>query len=124
MTVAVGILRQAREVLDGTHAVPAAQVSRVAAILGRQALEELIVERLAVLGAEMPGATTRSKLICLRGLDDPVAADRAVVAWDGLSRACHQHAYELSPAPGEIAYLLGLVEALLEPSAAGAASTG
>jgi hypothetical protein len=116
MTDAGDVLSQARGVLDGIHTVPAAQVSRVAAILARQALEELIVQRLAELGAQVPGATMRSKLVCLRGLDDRGVAESATIAWDGLSRACHLHAYELPPMPEEVGYLIGLVETLLEPS--------
>ncbi|WP_203453744.1 hypothetical protein [Jiangella aurantiaca] len=96
----------------------------MAAILARQALEELIVERLAQLGAQAPGATMRSKLVCLRGLGDDAAAESAMIAWDGLSRACHLHAYELMSTPEEVGYLIGLVEALLEPSEAGTSAAG
>lgn len=49
-------------------------------------------------------------------------ADRAEVAWAGLSLACYQHAYELAPISGEVAHLLDLVGNLLTSPASAPAS--
>jgi len=54
----------------------------------------------------------RSRLIVLEVLAAPSVSVPARAAWEGLSRACHRHAYELSPADAEIAALLGHVAAL------------
>jgi len=81
--------------------------SRIAAFLARQALEEIIELRCADLGAPAPWANTRSKLVILRSLDTEEAADRAAIAWNRLSVACHVHAFELQPSAAEIEYLCG-----------------
>jgi hypothetical protein len=100
------VLELARAVLDGRHAVPSSQLSRMAALLARQALEQAVD---VLCGPEMRRATMRSRLLYLRVLVGPQTADRASIAWSGLSQACHQHAYELTPTRGEVDYLMGLV---------------
>jgi hypothetical protein len=102
------VLELARAVLDGRHAASGSQ-SRMAALLARQALEETVD---VLCGPEMRRATMRSRLLYLRILVDHETADRAGVAWNGLSQVCHHHAYELAPTPGEVAYLMELVSAL------------
>ena len=87
--------------------------SRVAAFLARQALEEIIDQRCADLGAAAPWATARSRLLVLRSLDSAEAADGASVAWNRLSNACHVHAYELQPSVVEIQQLCIMVASLL-----------
>jgi hypothetical protein len=87
--------------------------SRLAAFLARQALEEIIDQRCANLGASAPSATARSRLLVLRSLDSAEAADSASVAWNRLSNACHVHAYELQPSTVEIQHLCGIVTSLL-----------
>ncbi len=86
---------------------------RMAAFLARQALEEIIAARCASLGAPMPGANARSRLIVLRALDTGDAADSAARAWSGLSNACHVHAFELQPSASEVQHLCGIVMSLL-----------
>jgi hypothetical protein len=61
----------------------------------------------------MPNAKGRSRLIVLRVLD-PVAGTHAGRAWDGLSRACHRHAFELPPAESEVRALMDDVRVVLE----------
>jgi hypothetical protein len=58
----------------------------------------------------------RSKLLIVRVLDTSEAADRAAVAWNRLSNACHLHAFELQPSTAEVEQLCGVVSELL-PSA-------
>jgi hypothetical protein len=52
----------------------------------------------------------------LRVLDESEFADAASVAWNGLSNACHHHAYELAPTVGEVRHLCRLVALLLPTS--------
>ena len=107
---AAELLAQAQQVLAtrGTGGLSA----RMAAFLARQALEEIVTQRCAGLGAPAPGANMRSKLLVLRALDDPAAADRAAVAWSRLSTACHLHAYEMQPSAAEVRHLCALVAAV------------
>ena len=58
--------------------------------------------------------TGRSQLILLRELGDPVIAGKARIAWDGLSRACHHHSYELQPTVGEVRGLVMAVKEIVE----------
>ncbi|GAB3504461.1 hypothetical protein [Amycolatopsis cihanbeyliensis] len=106
-------LEQARAALRGKHAIPARQVPRAAALLARQALEARGVEICCAHGAELRAATMRSRLVVLRKVAGDKAGDLAGVAWSGLSRSCHHHAYELSPTSGEVGYLIDNVAQLL-----------
>jgi hypothetical protein len=83
--------------------------SRMAAWLARSALEEGVVRRLRQLGHDTRHASMRSRLICLHVLDPDRATD-AEFAWQRLSGACHQHAFELAPTAHEVRALLTLVE--------------
>jgi hypothetical protein len=109
---AVELLGQAQRILAtrGTSGLS----SRMAAFLARRALEEIIDERCAHLKTPAPSATTRSKLLILRALDTTEAADRAAVAWNRLSNACHLHAYEMQPSTAEVEQLCGVVAGLLQ----------
>jgi len=44
-------------------------------------------------------------------------SDRARRVWDGLSRCCHLHAYELQPSAAEIRQLLAAMRRLDGPMA-------
>lgn len=97
------LLGYATGILDGTLHVPAAQQTRAAAHLARQALEEIVPELCDAVGAQLPPRTPmRSRLIILQALGSPDCARAARAAWTGLSRACHRHAYELPPTHTEI----------------------
>ncbi|MBJ8348839.1 hypothetical protein [Antrihabitans sp. YC2-6] len=112
MTTPMVLLWNAQQLLDGT--LPTGQPpARLSAFLARQALEMMITQRCQELGAEIPYATTNSKLVVLRALADDEIADAASTAWSGLSNACHHHAYELSPTVGEVRHLCELVAALV-----------
>lgn len=106
---AAELLGQARRILAtrGGHS------PRLAAFLARRALEEVVEQRCADLGAAAPWATSRSKLLILRVLDTPEAADRAAVAWQRLSNACHVHAFEMQPSSAEVENMCGVVAELL-----------
>ena len=56
----------------------------------------------------------KAQLLCLpHYLGDEELAERASYAWAGLSRACHQHPYELPPTSAELLGWLGTVEELV-----------
>jgi len=105
------LLGAARDALAGVLTLPRSQGPRAAALLARRALEELVD---AAVDRADPGAREagmRVKLLCLTVLD-PDVGHRAAWAWHALSECCHQHAYELDPAPAEVADLVGQVERL------------
>jgi hypothetical protein len=109
---ATALLGAAWAALDRKLALPPRRVTRSAALLARTALELRIDQLLTAKGLQIQGAGMRTKLICLRTLVSADLGDRAAVAWGGLSNACHQHAYELSPTSAEVAHLIALVESL------------
>lgn len=53
--------------------------------------------------------TMRSRLTVLGFIHGPGVASAAEVVWQGLSEACHHHAYELTPTAAEIAHLIEVV---------------
>jgi hypothetical protein len=109
-------LRNAERLLDGNVGA-AGSSARLAAFLARQALEELVDERCRALGADVPGASMRSKLVIMRSLDTTECADAAAIAWNRLSNVCHHHAYELAPTVSEVRHLCGVVAVLLNSGA-------
>jgi len=111
MTV-VDILSMAEAVLDGSVSVPGGHSARAAAVLARQALEEIVDERCASIALGMGRPSMRSKLIILTALDVATVGACAQTAWDSLSRACHHHSYELQPTAGEVRDLIGLVRSV------------
>ncbi|PRX50871.1 hypothetical protein B0I33_10122 [Prauserella shujinwangii] len=121
-TAPAELVDHARAVLAGRRGIPAAQRTRAAAILARQALEDTTRRLCTAAGADLPGANERSRLIVLRWFVGEGAADLAGAAWWGLSRLCHHHAYELTPTAGEVAHLVDQVASLIDalPGASGA----
>ena len=59
------VLEQAQRLADGAAEVPGLSGPRAACLVGRQALELVITDLLAVRGLRPTGGTTRSHLICL-----------------------------------------------------------
>jgi hypothetical protein len=85
------------------------------------ALEDVVVEAGVRHGVDVAEATMRVKLATLTALDDPHAGHLAMTWWS-LSRACHEHAYEMPPHHGEVAdgsppYASISAECQLSPSA-------
>jgi hypothetical protein len=87
--------------------------SRAAALLARMALESAVSARLAELHAALPEASMRSKLLVLPLCTTSEVVREAGRAWAGLSRSCHQHAYELAPTRGELSDLIGATRTVL-----------
>ncbi len=108
---APGLLAHAERILAGGGAD--GLNARLAAFLARQALEEIVEERLSDLEVSAPWANARSKLIILRALDNAEAAQSAQVAWNRLSEACHVHAFEMQPSTAEVTHLCRQVASLL-----------
>ena len=108
---ATELLAQAQQIL--TKRARGALSPRMAAFLARRAVEEVIDQRCADLGASAPWASWRSKLLILRALDKRESADRAAMAWNRLSNCCHVHAYEMQPSAAEVEQLCGVVADLL-----------
>jgi uncharacterized protein YheU (UPF0270 family) len=102
------LLDVAEKVLAGTVATPRARAARAAAILARSALEDLVTDLCAREGIDVARTSMRVRLACLRALIPLIAGD-AAVAWSGLSRACHQHAYEIAPNRSEVSHLVAEV---------------
>jgi hypothetical protein len=107
------LLEHAARLLDEPPAVFATRWPRAVALLTRQALERSLVDLWTKRDAKVGWATERSQLLCLpQVLGNPTLAADAALAWNGLSAACHQHAYDLPPTAGELAGWLDTVDEL------------
>lgn len=112
MTGRVELLAYADQVLDGTIGL-GARSARTAALLARCALEDWLDEMSKawqVQAYERP--STESKLVVLRALRGDELGEAAMRAWDGLSRLCHHHGYELQPSVMEVKHYIGEVRRL------------
>lgn len=87
---------------------------RAAALLTRQALEQLIDATLASRIPDLNGVSMRVKLACLTELTDPAAAHEAAWLWARLSTACHHHPYDLAPTGAELTEWITRVATLLD----------
>jgi hypothetical protein len=117
------LLGQADLLLAGRLDVRAHSL-RSACWLARTALEDAVRELLVAKGLDPGEGSMRSLLGCLEvayRVDRPGLAMRAQYAWDGLSRAAHHHAFELSPTLAEVRHLTGLVGAVEAAAASGPA---
>lgn len=123
MSAAETLLAQATSVLaDSTP-----HSNRAACWIARAALERVVVDLLAQQNRDAPEATMRSKLTVLQvalQTDDPNLPVVAEYAWSGLSRACHHHAFELTPPVSEVQHLIDLVRELAEAAASSSADGG
>jgi len=108
---AQGLIAQASELLSAQGSVHRPSLIRSASWLARSALEDLVTSILRARGYEPGKASMRSRLTCLEAADQELA-ETAEFVWSALSRACHHHAFELAPTPGEIRHLVSVVDAL------------
>jgi len=107
------LLQHAYGLIEDPPAVFAARWPRAVALLARQALEASLEELWTKRGVKIAWASERAQLLCLPvALGDRRLAADAAVAWSGLSRACHQHPYDLPPTAGELTGWLETVDAL------------
>jgi hypothetical protein len=100
----------ARDPLDATRG----RWPRLAAVLGRRALEEALARFWASKAPGVEHASMRSQLLCLRSYVDPEVSENVAYAYDGLTRACHHQPYELEPTADELSGWLGDVGALAD----------
>jgi hypothetical protein len=108
------MLAHARALLHRGETATAGLWPRAAALLARQALEATLTDLWRHRAPGLEGCPMRAQLLCVEACL-PHAADlgaRARYAWSGLSRACHQHPYELPPTTTELSGWLSDVEAV------------
>lgn len=100
---ALVLLDRADALLDSPASAAAGNAARLAAVLTRQAAEELIDARCAELcNVLVVNGSWRAKLAVLKALDEAAAARVLVDSWHQLTAFCHQHAFELTPTIGEV----------------------
>jgi hypothetical protein len=108
---AVRLLEAADRVLSGEVELPRGRVARIAAVLARSALEDIVIEKCAAHGLDVAEATMKVRLATLLVVSDPRAGELAMVWWN-LSRACHQHAYEMAPHHSVVAHWIAALHDL------------
>jgi hypothetical protein len=118
-----GLLAAARDLLQRPDPATAGIWPRASALLVRQALESALDDLWRRRAPGLEQCSMRAQLLCLaaylNGHDhDDDLAQRVSYAWTGLSRACHQHVYELSPTASELASWVDTVERLVVDSSA------
>ena len=108
------VVTAARNLMERTDPATAGLWPRATALLARQALEAALDDFWRVRAPGMEHCSARAQLLCLSYyLGDEEIAERVSYAWAGLSRACHQHPYELPPTSAELLGWLGVVEQLV-----------
>jgi hypothetical protein len=114
---AATMLRHARELLQpaaGARGSPstAGLWPRASALLARQALEAVLADLWRMRAPGLERCPMRAQLLCVDGYlpNGGDLAARARYAWSGLSRASHQHPYELPPTMSELAGWVAVVE--------------
>jgi hypothetical protein len=100
---AEALLARAEALLDAPGRTAVGNSARLSAFLARQAVEDLIDARCALLcGVQTVVGTTKAKLAVLKSLDPTPAGTALIGAWHQLTGFCHQHAYQLSPTVAEV----------------------
>ena len=108
------VVTAARNLMERTDPATAGLWPRATALLARQALESALDDFWKVRAPGMEHCSMKAQLLCLpHYLGDEQLAERASSAWAGLSRACHQHPYELPPTSAELLGWLATVEQLV-----------
>ena len=113
------ILAAARLMLSRAGSTTMGLWPRAASLLGRQALEESLDQLWRNEAPGMEGCSMRAQLLALPAyLGDEALAEDTSHTWWALTRATHQHAYELPPTMeeldrwlNEVARLQAVVEA-------------
>jgi hypothetical protein len=111
---AATLLAHARELLQRADPNTAGLWPRASALLTRQALEATLTSLWALRAPGLEHCSARAQLLCVPCCL-PASGDlgaRTHYAWAGLSRACHQHPYELPPSMTELAAWIDVVEQL------------
>lgn len=96
------LLLEARRLLAYGDNTTAGLWPRAAALLARQALEQAVDDFWRRRAPGVENCSGRAQFLCLRSYVDKRVAEEADHTWGALSRACHQHAYELAPTASEL----------------------
>lgn len=105
------VLTAARNLMERTDSATAGLWPRATALLARQVLEGVLTDLWTIRAPGLEHCSKHAQLLCLSYyLRDERLAERVSYAWAGLSRACHQHPYDLSPTLSELNGWLGTVE--------------
>jgi hypothetical protein len=108
------LIATARSLLERSDPSTAGIWPRATALLARQALEDALNDLWRRRAPGVERCSARAQLLCLPVyLQSEVLAERVSYAWAGLSRACHQHAYELAPTSSELQAWIGIVDDLV-----------
>ena len=102
-TPARQLLADVDELLGHASTGTAGLWPRAAALLTRQALEVAVATFWSATAPGVESCSKKAQLLCLgRYLGDEPLAQRAHVAWSGLSASCHYHVYDLAPTLEEL----------------------
>lgn len=114
MSQASSLVSWARAVLEHPDLATVRAWPRAAALLGRQALEEGLGGFWDRNAPQVRKAAMRTQLVCLEEyLKDADLVHGVRHAWLALTRACHQHPYDLAPTFPELDSWLTSVEELV-----------
>ena len=108
------LVTAARDLLERADPMTAGIWPRATALLARQALEGALEDLWRLRAPGVEHCSARAQLLCLPFyLGDEDLAERVSYTWSGLSRACHQHPYELAPTSSELLGWIATVEELV-----------
>jgi hypothetical protein len=109
------LLAHARDLLERSDPSTAGIWPRATALLTRQVLEGALDDLWRRRAPGVEACSVKAQLLCLpsylHGAED--LAERVAYTWVGLSRASHQHAYELSPTTPELVVWIEVVQQLV-----------
>jgi hypothetical protein len=110
------LIAAAKDLVQKPHAATAGIWPRATSLLARQALEATLDAFWRLRAPGLESCSHRAQLLCLpfhltsRGPQDEELAERVAYTWAALSRACHQHPYELAPTSSELLEWIATVE--------------
>ena len=107
----------ARDLIQRADPATAGIWPRAGALLARQALETALDDYWRQHAPGLERCSMHAQLLCLpqylHGDNANDLAERTAYAWIRLSRACHQHVYELPPTAAELAGWIDTVDQFL-----------
>lgn len=108
------MMRFARSLMERIDPVTAGLWPRATALLTRQRLEESLDDLWRLRAPGLEQCSMKAQLLCLpHYLGDEKLGEHVSYAWAGLSRACHQHPYELPPTSMELQNWLQTADQLI-----------
>lgn len=111
------LVNVARDLIQRSDRATAGIWPRAGALLARQALETALDDYWRQHAPGLERCSMHAQLLCLpqflHGDTAEDLAERTAYAWVRLSRACHQHAYELPPTAAELGAWIEIVDQFL-----------